>query len=104
MKRIAYKVITYYTKTKRPHTFSLEYGCKLKTGCSWNPVQGARHFKDIATEAEIESYYRELQNNKPLIRSYTGLVWNDKKHKDAVRTSYIPNRHQRKHGITEKGL
>ena len=105
-KRNTYKVITYFMKTKRHHEMSLEHGYTLKTGCSGNPGQGTKWFKAIATEREIETYYKELTHNrydKPIRFQYSWVPIG-KKGKTKRITTYIPNRHQRKHGIGPNGL
>lgn len=84
-KRVLYKTVTYFTKTKRSHEMFIAYTHNYKIGCSFHSAQGARRFTAIATPHEIETWQREIANNKPPMRVIDG--------------KQIPNRHQRKHGF-----
>lgn len=108
--RPMYKTVTYFTKTKRPHEVGFGYGHLYRLGCSWNSAQGARRFTAIATDHEIElwnrekkymsSKYREL---KPIREQFTWVPIGKKGREKRI-IIYIPNRHQRKHGITSAGF
>lgn len=92
-----YKIITITNDGKRRISFCAKPGYKI--GWSHNEILDRKRLVLEASAIEFQAYIRGRVSSAPPIRSVSEILVDENNEAYSIKTYYIPNRSQRKHGI-----